>query len=1213
MNRRKPLPSRPKPVKHSVQSRASNGSSRLKEAEEALRESDERYKLLFNGSGVGILLTTPDGGILAANKAACRMFKRTEKEICRAGRDGLVDISDSRLRRYVRERKRTGKFRGELNLIRGDGTRFIGLVSSTIFKGRDGKLRTSMIVQDITERKRMEDAIASWARFPSENPNPVLRLTPEGRILVANKASAALLKEWGIKTGGKVPDFLTHLAEASYKSGKKKTADVECGRCAFSFVIVPIPKGGYVNLYGTDITERKRTADVLLANEKRLRQSTELLEAVTKGSRMLVATVDREFRYTFFNKEHHRELKRITGKTTSIGMRLMDVLADMPDQLKIAIDLWGRALKGETVERVLEFGDPGRYRRYYKTRHVPIRDRDGAVTGAGEVTIDVTELMQAQDALQRLNRMLKALSDSSQAMMMAGNESEYLNEVCRIVVEDCGHAMVWIGFAEEDEAKSVRPVAHAGFEEGYLETLNITWADTERGRGPTGMAIRTGKPSLCRNMLIDRDFAPWREQAKKRDYASSVVLPLATNGKVFGAINIYSKEENPFSGGEVVLLSELASDLSFGIAAIRLRLAHARSEEALRETGTYLQNLLDYANAPIIVWDPDFRITQFNRAFERMTGHAAGAVIGKHLDLLFPDDGRDASMALIKQTSGGEKWESVEIPILRRDGGVRVALWNSANIYAPDGRTPVATIAQGQDITERKRIEEALKESEERYKLAQKAAGIGTWDWDIATGRLKWSEEVADLFGISMDSFQGTIEAFMRLINPDDRKQFETAIDACLEQGTEFRIMHRVNHPDGTVRWLIERGNVIRNDKNLALRMLAVVIDITNMRKANEERARLAEIVGASWDAVIGSTPEGVLTSWNPGAERMFGFPENEMVGRPFSLIVPRDKEEEFWEALERIKKGKRIGYMETKRKTKSGKIIDVSLSLSPITDASGKVIALSSIERDITHRKQMEEALKKSRDELEQRVRERTVQLEKVNQTLQAEAAEKEQTQKQLRSLTAILAKTEERERRRIATDLHDRIIQTLVYANMKLGELRKFASGAGVPETAEEVGRYVQQTIHDLRTLTFELSPPVLYELGFVPAVKWLIRQFEEKHDLVVEFQENDVPETIDEDVRIVLFQALRELLNNAVKHAGAGCVKVSLYRDENALKAVVEDDGVGFDSGKAAMNAKNNTGFGLFNIRQRLESVHGGLSIETRPGAGTRIEMTAPLFTK
>ena len=117
--------------------------------------------------------------------------------------------------------------------------------------------------------------------------------------------------------------------------------------------------------------------------------------------------------------------------------------------------------------------------------------------------MDITERKKREEELHRLNRTLKANSHSDQAMMRATDESEYLDEICRIVVEDCGHAMVWIGFAEEDEAKTVRPVAYAGFEKGYLETMKITWADTERGRGPTGIAIRTGKPSMCRNMLTD--------------------------------------------------------------------------------------------------------------------------------------------------------------------------------------------------------------------------------------------------------------------------------------------------------------------------------------------------------------------------------------------------------------------------------------------------------------------------------------------------------------------------------------------------------------------------------------------------------------------------------------------------------------------------------------------------------------------------------------
>jgi PAS domain S-box-containing protein len=203
---------------------------------------------------------------------------------------------------------------------------------------------------------------------------------------------------------------------------------------------------------------------------------------------------------------------------------------------------------------------------------------------------DITDRKKAEEKLKetlikirQLNRTLIALRDSSYAMMHATNESCYLDEVCRIIVEDCGHSMVWIGFTEE-EGKKVLPLAHAGFEEDYLKTLNITYEDTERGQGPTGTAIRTGKPSICENMQIDPKFRPWREEAIKRGYAASIVLPITLDGKVFGALNIYSKETNPFLEEEVNLLNELADDISFGITSLRLRKAHMKAEKDLHES-----------------------------------------------------------------------------------------------------------------------------------------------------------------------------------------------------------------------------------------------------------------------------------------------------------------------------------------------------------------------------------------------------------------------------------------------------------------------------------------------------------------------------------------------------------------------------------------------------------------------------------------------------
>ena len=203
---------------------------------------------------------------------------------------------------------------------------------------------------------------------------------------------------------------------------------------------------------------------------------------------------------------------------------------------------------------------------------------------------DITDSKRNEENLKKtlkeynqLNRTLIALRDSSHAMMHAIDEDYYLDEVCRIIIEDCGHSMVWIGFTEE-ESKKVIPVAYSGFEEDYLRTLNITWDNSEHGQGPTGTAIRTGKPSICENMQIDPKFKPWREQAIKRGYSSSIVLPITHKDQVIGALTIYSSETNPFSVEEIKLLQELADDISFGITALRLRTAHAKAEQALQES-----------------------------------------------------------------------------------------------------------------------------------------------------------------------------------------------------------------------------------------------------------------------------------------------------------------------------------------------------------------------------------------------------------------------------------------------------------------------------------------------------------------------------------------------------------------------------------------------------------------------------------------------------
>jgi PAS domain S-box-containing protein len=194
------------------------------------------------------------------------------------------------------------------------------------------------------------------------------------------------------------------------------------------------------------------------------------------------------------------------------------------------------------------------------------------------------ERYRAETQLRRLNRTNRALSRCNEALIRATDESTLLQQICDLVIEEAGYRLCWVGLAEHDAAKSVRPVAQAGFDAGYLDTLHLTWADTERGRGPTGTCIRTRQTVLSKHIATDPTMLPWRAEALKRGYASSVAIPLSADAVAFGAISIYAPEPEAFGPEEVKLLTELADDLAFGITALRTRRERARAEVALRET-----------------------------------------------------------------------------------------------------------------------------------------------------------------------------------------------------------------------------------------------------------------------------------------------------------------------------------------------------------------------------------------------------------------------------------------------------------------------------------------------------------------------------------------------------------------------------------------------------------------------------------------------------
>lgn len=379
----------------------------------------------------------------------------------------------------------------------------------------------------------------------------------------------------------------------------------------------------------------------------------------------------------------------------------------------------------------------------------------------------------------------------------------------------------------------------------------------------------------------------------------------------------------------------------------------------------------------------------------------------------------------------------------------------------------------------------------------------------------------------------------------------------------------------------------------------------------SELRARLAAIVDSSDDAIVSKTLDGIITSWNRGAERLFGYTAAETVGRHIFLVVPEDRRAEENDVLARLRRGETIDHFETVRQTKDGRRVPISLTVSPIRDAQGNITGASKVARDITERTFAQEALKRAHEELEERVRERTAELSSSNAMLRMEVAERQRVEEQRTQLLTHLVLGEEDERRRIARELHDQLGQQLTALRLTLETLKVQSSErtdlSVQVETLQELARQLDQ---DISFRVWELRPTPLENVGLRAALTNFVHNWSKHFGIHVQVHATGSSDgRLTSEVETMIYRLAQEALNNVAKHARAQHVDIVLERNADHLSLIIEDNGVGFNPLDTETLGQ---GLGMTGMRERAALVGADLQIESTPGRGTTVILRVPAVT-
>lgn len=490
--------------------------------------------------------------------------------------------------------------------------------------------------------------------------------------------------------------------------------------------------------------------------------------------------------------------------------------------------------------------------------------------------------------------------------------------------------------------------------------------------------------------------------------------------------------------------------------------------------------------------------------------------------------------------------DALEISVRRADRGTQEYVRSSnatfAKNYAERSSEVMSHIAALRNLTRDNQAQQAL--------LA-----------DLGTTASAWKEEldraVADPAGIGQTvavpnpRMQATLEVIRKM------RDLESAL-----------LQQRSAAASNNLR-MIRTGLIAFMLANLCFLALAAFMIVRGeyaFTHSTESRKRLAAIVDSSDDAIVSKTLDGILTTWNPGAERLYGYKAEEVIGKHINVIIPPDRQREMDDIFSALRQGKRIDHLETVRVCRDGTHIQVELTVSPLHDQRGNVVGASAIARNVTERKQMEASL---------------------------------------RQLSVRILQAEDEERRRIARDLHDTTVQELALLSMSLAQLQGVSDPEKLKRSLAHAHELTNKCVQELRTLSYVLHPPMLDELGLASALKIYAEGFSQRSGVALAIDVAPLWQRLSPETEIALFRVAQESLSNVVRHSGSSRATIKLEQNGGIRMAVI-DEGCGVEGSD---RGEVNWGVGILGMRERIKQLGGSLTIDSGP-AGTCVEARLPL---